>query len=384
MHMTPTEMLARLVAFPTEPHSSNLPIIHFIRDYLASHGVDSHIVPSPDGTKANLFATIGPMVDGGVVLSGHTDVVSVAGQEWTSDPWTLTERDGKLYGRGSCDMKGFDALGLALVPDMLKAGLKRPVHLALSYDEEIGCVGAPFMIAEMVRQGLKPSAVIVGEPSMMQVVTGHKGGTRLLTTVKGYAVHSSRMDLGVSAVMVAARLIAWHEDQMHLRAANADPASPFVPPYATFHCGIVNGGTGANITAEKCVFTSEFRVIPPEDPREDIARYTTYVREVIEPEMKRKSPKAGVAIELMTSVPPLRPEADGAAERLARRLTGDNGSHVVAYGTEGGQFQEVGWSTVICGPGDIAQAHQPDEFIAISQMQAGEQFMRRLISDLAR
>ncbi len=382
--MTPTEMLARLVAFPTEPHASNLPIIHFIRDYLASHGVDSHIVPSPDGTKANLFATVGPMVDGGVVLSGHTDVVSVAGQDWTSDPWTLTERDGKLYGRGSCDMKGFDALGLALVPDMLKAGLKRPVHLALSYDEEIGCVGAPFMITEMVRQGLKPSAVIVGEPSMMQVVTGHKGGTRLLTTVKGYAVHSSRMDLGVSAVMVAARLIAWHEDQMHLRAANADPASPFVPPYATFHCGIVNGGTGANITAEKCVFTSEFRVIPPEDPHEDIARYTAYVREVIEPDMKRKSPKAGVEIEVMTSVPPLRPEADGEAERLARRLTGDNGSHVVAYGTEGGQFQEVGWSTVICGPGDIAQAHQPDEFIAISQMQAGEQFMRRLISDLAR
>lgn len=384
VHMTPTEMLARLVSFPTEPHCSNLPLIDFVRDYLAGHGVESRIVPSPDGTKANLFATVGPKVDGGVVLSGHTDVVSVEGQAWSSDPWMLTERDGKLYGRGSCDMKGFGALGLALVPEMLKAGLQRPVHIALSYDEEIGCIGAPFMIAEMVRQGIKPSAVIVGEPSMMQVVTGHKGGTRMLTTVRGYAVHSSRMDLGVSAVMVAAKLINWHDDQMSARAAHADPASPFVPPYATFHCGIVNGGTGANITAERCVINSEFRVIPPENPMDVYDRYIAYIREVIEPPMKAKSPNAGVEVEILTSVPPLRPEDDGGAERLARRLTGDNGSHVVAYGTEGGQFQQVGWSTVICGPGDIAQAHQPDEFIAKSQMVAGEAFMRKLMAELSR
>jgi acetylornithine deacetylase len=383
-HMTPTEMLAKLVSFPTEPHTSNLPIIHFIRDYLAGHGIDSVIVPSPDGTKANLFATIGPKADGGVVLSGHTDVVSVAGQDWSTNPWTLTERDDKLYGRGSCDMKGFDALGLALVPDMLKADLKRPIHLALSYDEEIGCIGAPFMIAEMVRQGYKPSAVIVGEPSMMRVVTGHKGGTRMQTTVRGYAVHSSRMDLGVSAVMVAARLINWHDDQMSARAGNIDPASPFVPPYATFHCGIVNGGTGANITAELCTFNSEFRVIPPENPMDVYNRYIAYIREVIEPPMKAKWAKAGVDVEILSSVPPLRAEGDGEAERLARRLTGDNGSHVVAYGTEGGQFQEVGWSTIICGPGDIAQAHQPNEFIAKSQMVAGEAFVRKLMAELSR
>jgi len=383
MQMTPIEMLARLVAFPTESQRSNLDLIHFVRDYLASHGVASQIVPSADGQKANLFATVGPQVDGGVVLSGHTDVVPVAGQKWTSDPWTLTERDGLLYGRGSCDMKGFDAIGLALVPDMLKAGLKRPFHIALSYDEEIGCYGAPFMIAEMVRQGIRPSAVIVGEPSMMQVVTGHKGGTRTRTTVRGYAVHSSRMDLGVSAVMTAARLITWFEDQMELRRAHADPATPFVPPYATFHSGMVTGGTAANITAEHCEFVGEWRVIPPEDPMEDYARYLAYIREVIEPPMKARSPDAGVDVELLSSIPPLRPEADGAAERMARRVTGDNGSHVVAYGTEGGQFQEVGWSTVVCGPGDIAQAHQPDEFIAVSQMQAGEQFVRRVMAELA-
>ena len=382
--LTPLEMLAKLVAFPTESQRSNLDLIHFVRDYLAGHGVSSHLVPSEDGQKANLFATIGPSTDGGAVLSGHTDVVPVAGQDWSTDPWMLTEKDGKLFGRGSCDMKGFDAIALALVPDMLKAGLKRPVHIALSYDEEVGCYGAPFMIAEMARQGIKPSAVIVGEPSMMQVVTGHKGGTRMKTTVRGFAVHSSRMDLGVSAVMVGARLIAWFEDQMAARAAAADPGSPFMPPYATFHSGVVKGGTAANITAELCEFVAEFRVIPPEDPLEDYARYLAYIRDVIEPPMKAKSAKAGVDVELLSSIPPLRPEVDGEAERLARRITGDNGSHVVAYGTEGGQFQEVGWSTVVCGPGDIAQAHQPDEFIEISQMAAGEQFVRRLIAELAR
>lgn len=384
MHLSPVEMLAKLVSFNTESDRSNHEIIAFCRDYLASHGVESRIVPSPDGMKANLFATVGPAVDGGVVLSGHTDVVPVAGQAWSTDPWMLTERDGKLFGRGTCDMKGFDALALALVPDMLAAGLQRPVHIALSYDEEPGCFGAPYMIAEMARQGIRPSAVIVGEPSRMQVVTGHKGGTRMQTTVKGYAVHSSRMDLGVSAVMVGARLIVWHDDQMRANAAKADPANPFEPPYTTFHCGMVSGGTAANITAERCSITSEFRVVPGENPLDWIERYRRFIAQEIEPEMRRRSPGAGVEVEIVCSVPPLRPEKDGAAEALARRLTGDNGQHVVAYGTEGGQFQEVGWSTVVCGPGDIAQAHQPDEFIEMSEMQSGEAFVRRLIGELAR
>ncbi len=383
-HMTPVEMLARLVAFPTESQRSNLDLIGFVQEYLAEHGIASTLVPSEDGQKANLFATIGPAVDGGVVLSGHTDVVPVAGQDWSSDPWTLTERDGRLYGRGSCDMKGFDALALALVPDMLKAGLRRPIHIALSYDEEIGCLGAPLMIRQMASHGIRPSAVIVGEPSMMQVVTGHKGGTRMNTTVRGYAVHSSRMDLGVSAVMVAARLMAWHEDQMIACAAQARADNPFEPPYTTFHVGTVRGGTAANITAEECVFNSEFRVVPPEQPEVWLARYQAYIDDVIEPAMKARSDKAGVSFVMTSSIPPLKAEPDGEAERLARRITGDNGSHVVAYGTEGGQFQEAGWSTVVCGPGDIAQAHQPDEFIAVSQMQAGEQFIRGVIADLTR
>jgi acetylornithine deacetylase len=384
MQMTPVEMLAKLVAFPSVSSVSNHDIIGFIRDYLASRGIESLIVPSPDGQKANLFATVGPRVDGGVVLSGHTDVVPVEGQDWSTDPWTLVEKDGKLYGRGSCDMKGFDAIALALVPEMLKAGLKRPVHIAMSYDEETGCIGAPFMIAEAVRQGYRPSAVIVGEPSMMKVVTGHKGGTRMLSTVRGYAVHSSRMDLGVSAVMVAAKLIAWHEAQMEACRAAADPANPFLPPYTTFHCGMVRGGTAPNITAEHCELVSEFRVVPGESAQDWIARYRAFIRDEIEPAMKARSAQAGVTVEIVASVPGLKPESDGAAETLARRLTGDNGRHVVAYGTEGGQFQEAGWSTVVCGPGDIAQAHQPDEFIETAQMEAGARFVRRLIADLAR
>ena len=329
-------------------------------------------------------ATIGPKVDGGVVLSGHTDVVPVAGQNWSSDPWTLTERDGRLYGRGTCDMKGFDALALALVPDMLKAGLKRPVHIALSYDEETGCVGAPFMIRAMAEAGIRPSAVIVGEPSMMQVVTGHKGGTRMETTVRGKAVHSSRIDMGVSAVMVAAKLVNWHTDLLAANAAAADPENPFEPPYTTLHCGMMSGGTAANITAEHATIISEVRAIPGETAESYLARYEAYIREVIEPPMKAIAPESGVSFRIMSSTPGLRPETDGAAEQMARRITGDNGSHVVAYGTEGGLFQGAGWSTVVCGPGDIAQAHQPDEFIEISQLEAGETFIRKVIAELSR
>jgi len=379
---TPKDMLAKLVSFNTESWRSNVELIHFCRDYLAAHGVESTIVPSPDGVKANLYATIGPKVDGGIVLSGHTDVVPVEGQDWSSDPWTLTERDGKLYGRGSCDMKGFDAIALALVPEMLAAGLKRPFHIALSYDEEVGCIGAAIMIDAMAAAGLKPSAVIVGEPSMMQVVTGHKGGTRMKTTVRGHAVHSSRVDIGVPAVMVAGRLIAWHDEVMAQNKANAQPGIPFEPPYSTLHVGVVAGGTAVNITAEHCTFSHEVRVMPGDDA-DYVARYRARIAELEAP-MKAIAPGTGIEMEITSQTPPLGPEQDGAAETLARRITGDNASHVVAYGTEGGLFQAAGWSTVVCGPGDIAQAHQPDEFITLAQLDAGTSFVRALIAELAR
>lgn len=383
MNLSPKEMLAKLISFNTESQRSNLDLIHFCRDYLTSHGVESTLVPSPDGLKANLYATIGPKVDGGVVLSGHTDVVPVAGQDWTSDPWTLREADGKLYGRGTCDMKGFDAIALALVPEMVAAPLKRPVHIALSYDEEVGCQGARIMVKEMTAAGLKPSAVIVGEPSMMQVVTGHKGGTRMKTTVRGHAVHSSRVDIGVPAVMIAGKLIAWHDEVMAENKARTPNDNGFEPPYTTLHVGVVQGGTAVNITAEHCMFTHEVRVIPGEEDANYVGRYQAKVAE-LDAQMKAIAPETGITLEITSFTPPLGPETQGEAEALARRLTGDNASHVVAYGTEGGLFQGEGWSTVVCGPGDIAQAHQPDEFITVSQLDAGTAFVRGVIADLSR
>lgn len=382
MTMTPKEMLAKLVSFNTESQRSNLDLIHFCRDYLALLGVESRLAPSEDGQKANLYATIGPKGDGGVVLSGHTDVVPVAGQAWTSDPWTLTERGGRLYGRGACDMKGFDAIALALVPEMLAAPLKRPIHIALSYDEEVGCRGARVMIEAMQADGMNPAAVIVGEPSMMQVVTGHKGAMRMRTTVRGHAVHSSRVDIGVPAVMVAGELIHWHNEVMAQNKAAA-PDNGFEPPYSTLHVGVVQGGTAVNITAEHCTFAHEVRCVPGDSHEDYAARYRARLAE-IEARMQAIAPKSGIGFEITSNTPAMGPETDGAAEALCRRLTGDNGSHVVAYGTEGGLFQRAGWSTVVCGPGDIAQAHQPDEFIAVSQLEAGATFQRALIAELSR
>jgi acetylornithine deacetylase len=382
MPLSPREMLARLVAFPSVSTSSNLDIIGFCRDWLNSHGVESHVVMSPEGDKANLYATIGPQVEGGIVLSGHTDVVPVEGQNWSTDPWTLTERNGRLYGRGATDMKGFDALVLALAPEMVRAPLKRPVHIALSYDEEIACRGAPSMVQAMARSIPAPSAVIVGEPTRHAVVTGHKASVQLRTQVTGYAVHSSRIDQGVSAVMNAARLIAWHEDVMEENRRRVDPANPFEPPYTTLHCGMVAGGNAANVVSSSAWFFSDIRAIPTESPMDYLARYEAYIRDVVEPRMKAIAPDTGIAVEVIAEVPGLKPETDGAAERLMRRLTGDNGTHVVSYGTEAGLFQRVGWSTVVCGPGDIAQAHQPDEYIEIGEFQAGEAVLRRLIGDL--
>jgi acetylornithine deacetylase len=265
---------------------------------------------------------------------------------------------------------------------MVRAPLKRPVHIALSYDEEIACRGAPSMVQAMARSIPAPSAVIVGEPTRHAVVTGHKASVQLRTQVTGYAVHSSRIDQGVSAVMNAARLIVWHEDVMEENRRRADPNNPFEPPYTTLHCGMMAGGNAANVVSSSAWFFSDIRAIPTENPMDYLARYEAYIRDVVEPRMKAIAPDTGIAVELIAEVPGLKPETDGAAERLMRRLTGDNGTHVVSYGTEAGLFQRVGWSTVVCGPGDIAQAHQPDEYIEMSELRAGEAVLRRLIGDL--
>ena len=380
----PRQILDTLVGFPTVSRDSNLALIDWVETYLADWGVPSFRVWNADRTKASLYANIGPMVEGGVVLSGHSDVVPVDGQPWTSDPWVVTERDGRLYGRGTCDMKGFVALALAAVPLALQAGIKRPLQLALSHDEELGCTGAPAMIAEMARTLPRASAVVVGEPSMMKTVNGHKGGTGFHVHVQGFEVHSSIMHTGVNAIMEGAKLIDWC-NQVNL-ANRAKPPSPvaamFTPPWTTAHVGVISGGTAENITAKDCHFGLGFRAVPGDDINAYISAARAKAAE-IEQGMKAIHPDAAITLSVTFEVPPLRPEPDGPAEALVRRITGDNATQVVSYGTEAGQFQAEGYSAVVCGPGDIAQAHQPDEYLEIAQFDAGWLFMQRLVAELA-
>ena len=384
VHLSPRQILDRLVAFPTVSRDTNLPLVDWVEAYLASHGIASHRHWHDDQTKAALFAHVGPWERGGVVLSGHTDVVPVDGQVWASDPWQVVERDGRLYGRGTCDMKGFDALAIWALVEAQRRGIGRPLQLALSYDEETGCTGAPPMIAAM--QGAMPKAAlaIIGEPSGMKAVNGHKGGAGYRVHVRGFEVHSSLLPHGVSAIMEAARLIMWANDR---NADNrAKPVAPlaalFDPPYTTLHTGMISGGTAHNITAADCRYVMEFRVVPGESPEiwcqafeAEVARLRAAIQSV--------RPEADVLLDRFFDVPPLVPEAQGAAEALVRRLTGDNATHVVSYGTEAGQFQAAGYSAIVCGPGDIAQAHQADEYLEMGEFQAGHSFMEKLLADLS-
>lgn len=373
------DLLDRLVAFDTTSRLSNLALIEWVEAYLDGHGITHRRVPNPEGTKSNLIATIGPQVEGGVVLSGHTDVVPVDGQPWSSDPFKVVERAGRLYGRGTCDMKGFLALALAAVPDLAAAGPKSPVHLAFSYDEEVGCLGAPDMIRVIGTELPRPSLVVVGEPTNMEAVSGHKGIATFKVTVNGHEAHSSQTQLGVSANMAAIRLMGSLVALAEKLEREADPASPFTPKHATLTIGQVNGGTAVNILARECVFIFDLRCPPGLDPMAILAPFYAEAA-ALDAELKARFPDAGVRVENRTLTPPLAPEADGAAEAFARRLAGDNGpARVVAFAAEAGQFQQAGFSTVICGPGSIDQAHQPDEYVELSQMQRGAAFMARLV-----
>ncbi|NIP13557.1 MAG: acetylornithine deacetylase [Pseudomonadales bacterium] len=378
---TPHEMLERLIAFPTVSRDSNLELIEFVANYLEAYGVRSSLVASRDGRKANLYATVGPEVEGGVVLSGHTDVVPVDGQNWDSDPFRLHEADGRLMGRGTCDMKGFLAIALALVPDMV--ALRHPIHLAFSYDEEVGCLGAPDLIRELTANVPRPKAVIVGEPTSMQVVGAHKSMFIFDTVVRGHEVHSSQQHRGVPAVMVAGRLIGWLAERQRRNALDADPESDFVPGYTTLHCGTVRGGTAHNITAAECRFATDIRSLPGEPAESYFRELEEFARQTLEPEMRAVHPDAGIEFEIRAQVPAFQALGDDQAVTLARQLTGQNGMESVPYGAEAGQFQEAGHSVVMCGPGSIDQAHQPNEFITLKQLEAGTGFIRRLIEQLS-
>ncbi len=376
------DWIARLIAHDTISSKSNLDLIKDVEGYFAEQGVETFRVENDDATKSNLYAIVGPRAPGGVVLSGHTDVVPVEGQDWDTDPFVVTEKDGKLYGRGTCDMKSFSAIGLSLVPEMLNTDLKRPLIFALSYDEEIGCLGAPRMISEIAERAPSPSAVIVGEPTNMNVINGHKGIASFRVRVTGYTTHSSQTDRGVSAVEAAARLIAKISDMRKARARDADKSSPFNPPYSTMTVNVVRGGTQLNIMAGEATFDWDLRAVPGDSATDIVEEFSDFAKGV-EMEMRKQAPSCRIAIEQMTNAPAFAPHEPNAAADLAKSITGRNASDVVAYCAEAGQFQEAGFSTVICGPGSIDQAHQANEFITLDQIKLGTQFMRRLIERMA-
>jgi acetylornithine deacetylase len=376
------DVLADLVGFDTVSDRPNEALIDYAEAVLARAGARVRRVPKGSGGKASLFATLGPDGPRGVVLSGHTDVVPVEGQAWSSDPFRLEERDGRLYGRGSCDMKGFLACALAAAPGFAAAKLKRPIHFALSYDEEIGCLGAPALIEAMVKELPPIEAVIIGEPTEMKVVSAHKGLRSFRVEITGRETHSSLVRDGVCAVTRAVPLMAQLLEEAAAMEKAAPADSPFDPPFGTLTIGRFEGGKAANIMAGKAMFECLMRPAPWDDPDGVEARLRARAK-AVEAEMKSIAPETRIDVFQRSNVPALRTEDDGAAERLARILTGDNRRRTVSYGTEGGQFQAAGFSTVVCGPGSIAQAHQPDEFIEIDQLRQGLRFMRALADHMA-
>jgi acetylornithine deacetylase len=378
---SPRAMIEALVGIPTVSRDSNLALIEFVRNYLDDLRIDSTLVENEDGTKANLYATIGPMVPGGVVLSGHTDVVPTDGQPWSTDPFELTERDGRLYGRGTCDMKSFYAIALALVPEM--RNLKRPIHLALSYDEEIGCLGAPDLIEALTDAIPPPEAVIVGEPTSMRIVNAHKSIFHFTTCVTGHAAHSSQPHRGVSAVMVAARLVNWIAERQRRNEETARPDCAFEPPYTSLHCGTIHGGTAPNIMAQSCEFVTDIRCVPGENGESYLDELKRYVAEEIEPEMRRVSQATGVEFTVGASVPGFEAPPDSAAVHLVALINGAGPIDSVPYVAEAGQYQQAGYSVAMCGPGSIDQAHKPDEYISLDQVDSGTTFIRRLIEHLS-
>ena len=377
-------MLEKLVSFDTVSRNSNLAFIDFVSGLLKQHGIESRLVHNDDKTKANLLATIGPRVEGGVVLSGHTDVVPVDGQEWHTNPFDVVERDGLLYGRGTADMKSFLAIILGALDTLTAAPLKTPLHLAFSYDEEVGCLGAPSLIRLLNRELPKPRAVIVGEPTDMKVVSAHKGITGVRTTVTGHESHSSQTHRGVSAVMVAAELIQFLQGLSAEAAAKGPHNALFEPEHSTITVNIIEGGTALNIMARHCTFHWDIRVLPEDKPERYLDRFRAFCSDVVLPRIRTIAPGCDIEIAAREPTPPLRPEPDSEAERLCRMLTGDNVTRAVAFAAEAGQFQESGLSVVICGPGSISQAHQPNEFISVAQVDAGTRFLHDLVAYMAR
>jgi len=378
--------IKQLLSIDTTSRNSNLGLIETVRDSLNQAGVASVLTHHPSGQKANLFATLPAhdgSVDGGIVLSGHTDVVPVDGQDWSSDPFVPEIRDGKLYARGACDMKGFIGAALALVPDMQAARLSKPIHFALSYDEEVGCVGAPLMIADLQKRGIKPEGCIVGEPTSMRPVVGHKGINVYRCHVHGLAAHSSLTPQGVNAIEYAARMICFIRDIADHHKANGPYDDAFTVPFTTAQTGVISGGIAANIVPALCEFTFQVRNLPTIDVNRIIKQIEDYAMNELVPRMKAENEVGDIRFSKIAVAPALDESEQDAITELVRALTADQTRRKVAYGTEAGLFKAAGIPSIICGPGDIEQAHKANEFVSLEQLSECDRFLKRFIKSMS-
>lgn len=376
-------MLATLVSFDTTSYRSNLELVDYVYEYLRGFDVKPVLDFNKDKTKANLYAVLGPPVQGGIALSGHTDVVPVDGQSWTLDPWQVSENEGCLYGRGTTDMKGFIAVVLTSVPNILSTDLRKPIHLCLSYDEEIGCLGVRTLLEYLSKQENRPEACIVGEPTDMEVVVGHKGKLSTRCRVKGHACHSSLAPQGVNAVEYAAKAITYLSGMAKRKQQEGPFDDAYDIPHTTIHTGVVEGGTMLNVVPEECQFLFEFRNLPEEAPEALLAEVQGFVRDKLEPAMQAISPETGFLWEEESRFPGLDTAVNAEVVKLAQQFSGRQQTKKVAFGTEAGGFDRTGIPTIVCGPGSIKQAHKPDEFIRTSQLAACKRFVGNVIGHLS-
>ncbi len=383
--MNTRQWLEKLVAFDTTSRNSNLELINTVKDYLDSFGLQSWLTMNPEDNKANLFATLPASngeTQGGIVLSGHTDVVPVDGQDWHTNPFQLVEKDGLLYGRGTCDMKGFIASALALLPEWTKQQRNKPIHFALSYDEEVGCAGAPVMIDELKKRGQRVDGCVVGEPTSMRVVVAHKGINLFTCKVHGKAAHSSLTPRGCNAIEHAARLICHIRDLADYYRQQGPFDDKYDVPFTTMTTNLIEGGIAVNTIPEACTFKYEFRNLPGIPVEEIQSKVERYVQEELLPRMQKEFPDAKVEITSNSRAPGLEASEKAAITALVRALTRDNEVRKVAYGTEAGLFEQIGIPTIVCGPGNIEQAHKPNEFISLEQLDECDNFLRKLVASL--
>ena len=378
------DILADLIAFPTVSSDSNLEMIAYLAARLEDCGADVHLFADPSGNKANLFATLGPKKDGGIVLSGHSDVVPVTDQSWTSDPFVMTERDGRLYGRGSCDMKGFIATTIAMAPTFARSVRERPLHFAFTYDEEVGCIGAAHLAQSLAQLGIRPSVAIIGEPTNMRIIKGHKGCYEYTTRFQGLEGHGSAPDLGVNAVEYAARYITHLlglKEQLH---GMSPPDSAFDPPWTTVNVGALHGGSVHNVIAPKAQVDWEMRPVQQSDADFVKSHLYAYCHEVLLPKMRAVYPDAWIETKVVGEVEGLVPTLENEALQIVSELTGTDDASLVPFGTEGGIFQNIGMDVVVCGPGSIEQAHKADEFVTVSQLESCTAMLSKLSKRLGR